>query len=391
MYSCEDQSVLEALINAYPESLRLGSSLSAVDNCDRESIWDEIRVSLEEHEVFGKGRQVFAGAHQLQLHPSMITLHVHRALSSRGPKDTLRWLHELFAIETVISRRCAELLGVTLECEVEFNNGVRLVPLESMRPSWHSDQLKYLHSAPRPLIGNLHEDVVGMIQKVEINFSNDVKVYGGDYSPFLNTALGITIAADGAAVVGCAWSEYENTDYADAEFGWSHMPARYEGRSPSFKSVNLNSGHVEIVNNFLSLHGTTNRACAAAAGRLNSAKRRVEIGDSAIDLATAFESLLSSSDERSEITYRLRLRAALILGEGYEDRKDISRRMGELYKLRSKNVHGDVFGTAKPHDREIVNWGIEVCHRLLRMIVQAGRLPNLNKLELTGNSAAAFS
>lgn len=390
-YSPDDQVVLDALTAAYPEAVKQTDAFFVPDSDEDNSVWGKLRLSLETHGVFGKGRHAFAGAHQLQLHPSMLSRHINRALRSRGPEDTLRWLHDIFTVEQVVSRQCAELLGAKIDHAMDLANGVQLLPFANMRSSWHADQLKYLYNAPRPLISTEQHDVVGMIQTVTVSFSTDLRTYRHDYSAFSDIALGITVAADAAPVVGVAWSEYEDTDLADAEMGWSHMPRRYEGRPPQFQTVDLGDEHALWIDRFLSLSGTTKRACAIAAGRLNSARRRIEPGDSAIDIATALEALLATSDEKAEITYRLRLRAALLLGTHYQERLEISNRMNDLYKLRSKVVHGDNLAATGTGDRDTVEWGKGACHQLLRLVVQAGRLPDLKKLEFTGDPSIAFA
>ncbi|WP_406649085.1 hypothetical protein [Rhizobium acaciae] len=116
----------------------------------------------------------------------------------------------------------------------------------------------------------------------------------------------------------------------------------------------------------------------------------MEPADSAIDLATAFEALLASSDEKTEINYRLKLRASLLLGSEFEDRSLISKHMGQLYTLRSKGVHGGSLAGNSSTTRTTVDWAEKACQQLLRMVVEAGQLPNLKKLELTGNTLMAF-
>ncbi|NKM26781.1 HEPN domain-containing protein [Rhizobium laguerreae] len=390
MNIADDQAVLAALEAAYPAAKRLRNPWPPVSAERSGTVWGKLRKALEAHKVFGKGRQVFAGAHQLQLHPSMLSRHINRPLATRGPEDTLRWLHAIFSVERFVSRQCAELIGVKVGRDFAFANGVQLLPLENMRPSWHSDQLRYVYEGPRSFLAATPSDVAGMIQKVELSFSTDHNAHRQDYSAFSDLALAITAATDAAPVVGAAWGEFEDTDFADAQFGWVHTPARYEGRPPQFFAVTLEDHHVEPINRFLSLSGKVRRACVTAAARLNSARRRVEAGQTAIDLATAFESLLATSDERTEITYRLRLRAALILASGYEGRLEVSNRIKDLYGLRSKIVHGDSVASSTTADRSTVEWGTQNFSRLLNLVIGEGRLPDLRRLELTGDAAEAF-
>ncbi len=391
MESTDDRLVLDALRAAYPEIVDEPNWLPRVDATDADTVWGRLRLAMEAHQIFGRGRHVFAGAHQLQLHPGLFSQFLSRPLKRRGPVGTLAWLHEIYSLETFASRQCAELLGVKLAREIEFTNGVRLVPFENMRGSYHADGLKYAYAAPQPMVRYEPQQFAGMYKLVTLSFSPDHKHLQPDYSAFNAVTLGITIASDGAPVVGLAWSEFENTDYADAEIGWVSMPPRYDGRPPAYQAVELTDEHVAWVNRYLSLSGQTQKACSVAASRLNSARRRVDPVDCAIDLATAFEALISKKDETSEISYRLRLRAALLLGASYDERVAVSKHFAELYSLRSKGIHG-----AGPSDdlssaQKTVTWGQKACQQLLLLVVEAGRLPDLRRLELTGDAGVAFS
>ncbi|MEH3092329.1 MAG: HEPN domain-containing protein [Agrobacterium cavarae] len=385
----DDKMLLAALYEASSYALETDEDL--VNPHDAGTAWGKLRLALEAHSIFGKGRQVFAGRHQLNLSPMFVAMVAGRFLRRRGPEDTLKWLHHIFTIENIESRRCAELIGVKIGERLTLSNGVNLVPFNEMRSSWHTDALRYSHTAPRSMMASFPYDVIGMYQIVSLKFSPDIKKYEDNYQGFIEASLAVSAVAGCAAVVGAVWSEYEYVDYEDAELGRSHIPASYEGRSPRFQDVTLTALHLEDINRFLELAGRVKKSCLTASARLNSARRRVTAGDSAIDLATALEALLATSDERSEITYRLKLRAAIMLGDSLEERENIFRRIGELYKLRSNVVHGSLSTHSDATDTATVNWATDACSRLLTKVVRAGRMPDLQKLVLIGSSEAAFS
>jgi hypothetical protein len=123
---------------------------------------------------------------------------------------------------------------------------------------------------------------------------------------------------------------------------------------------------------------------------LNMARRRFDDGNKAIDLSTAFEAVLSRDGEQGEMTYKFRLRAALLLADTYEERMHISKQMAELYRVRGKIVHGDADDAPDHHRRAIAAWGMKACGQLLRKILLQGQLPDFSRLELTGVSDEAF-
>ncbi len=55
--------------------------------------------------------------------------------------------------------------------------------------------------------------------------------------------------------------------------------------------------------------------------------------------AISLESLILSDNEPIELSYRLKTRIAHLLGENLEERIEISKKVGDLYKIRSKIVH----------------------------------------------------
>ncbi len=75
--------------------------------------------------------------------------------------------------------------------------------------------------------------------------------------------------------------------------------------------------------------------------RLNSAMRRKSAVDSAIDLGIALESIFlrDTTDDRSELTFKLRVRASRWLGATPEERGGLSALLRDLYAARSSAVH----------------------------------------------------
>jgi len=64
--------------------------------------------------------------------------------------------------------------------------------------------------------------------------------------------------------------------------------------------------------------------------------------DGLVDLTIAMEALFGPK-EGEELTHRLRLRAAFLLGRGDEEARTIYRQVGTLYDIRSRVLHGRAF------------------------------------------------
>ncbi len=88
--------------------------------------------------------------------------------------------------------------------------------------------------------------------------------------------------------------------------------------------------------------------------------------DSIIDLGIALESLyFEDMGDRSELTYRLRLRAAWVLCESVEDRKSLMDEINAIYRLRSRAVHDG----AVPRSEQTTKT-TETAERIARVTVQ---------------------
>jgi hypothetical protein len=85
--------------------------------------------------------------------------------------------------------------------------------------------------------------------------------------------------------------------------------------------------------------GRSDRRLALALRRFDSASSRYEHEDSPIDLWIAFEALLLS-DSNIELSYRVSLRIAALVGTGPNERGKVFKQARDSYKCRSEVVHG---------------------------------------------------
>jgi len=113
-----------------------------------------------------------------------------------------------------------------------------------------------------------------------------------------------------------------------------------EGQMWKIVPVSIDNEAVDWVEKHLLLKANVRRRCDVALDRLNLARHRVSPGNKAIEGCICLEALLSDADEKTEISYRLRLRSALLLISKIEERQEIRKDVGALRTLRSKTVHG---------------------------------------------------
>jgi len=118
-----------------------------------------------------------------------------------------------------------------------------------------------------------------------------------------------------------------------------------------------------------------------AISRLNLACRRGSPSDVALDAAIALETALGGS-ERTELTYRLALRAAFLLETGAAQRRAVWTLVKELYSTRSRVVHT---GSTEAVGVDGSEW-TRLIARALRRILEVGGIPDWDTLVLSNGS-----
>jgi len=117
--------------------------------------------------------------------------------------------------------------------------------------------------------------------------------------------------------------------------------------------------------------------------RLNRAMRRRVTVDASIDLGIALEALYLSDtgDDRGELTFRLKTRAARFLGTTEAERQNIFRLVGDLYGMRSSAVHtGLVSATIRGRPaNEVLADGFALTADTTRRFIASGE-PDWNRV-----------
>ena len=199
--------------------------------------------------------------------------------------------------------------------------------------------------------------------------------------------MAFTLVKNAAPIVGASWIDFVEAELQETEeMRRSWMGATYEGQLPMVP-VKVDQEAVDLVQRFLAMSADIAPKCDVAIERLNSARRRHSAGNRAIEAGICLEALLGDNDDKGEITYKLCLRTALLLGSNLKQRKDTSKTVRELYNLRSKTVHGNLMKEGKRgKNDEIASKGLDVCAEVLRKIVDLNRRFEPADWELSGGT-----
>lgn len=105
--------------------------------------------------------------------------------------------------------------------------------------------------------------------------------------------------------------------------------------------------------------------------RYRDSRERYRPGDpeQLLDLTIALEALLLTGGERSELTYRLGIRAARLLGTSADSRRGIFDVLRDLYAVRSKLAHGSTLDNMKPAEAQKVQTALDLAPAVLRLTI----------------------
>jgi hypothetical protein len=365
---------------------------------DVRSFTRPILVLLRQHPILGKLPDPrFFGSKQLLLSLHFQLDNILRVAIEQGAEAAVAWLHRVANIETADLRLITEVHGLETDEQHTVRNGVKLMPLDKLPPSQNARSAVAAYNNPLLWMGHpinfLMLPIAAMLLVPQVPARGDSrsKTVDDASQELRRTILAFTLASKHAAPVpGTSWIEFVDPDLARAEVGRMYMGATFEGTLPQVAPTGITSDALMWVDRYLQLRPEVKNACDVAIERLNLARRRRSPGDQAIEGGICLEALLLGDSSGQEITYKLKLRAALLLASTLQERRKIVKIVNAFYDLRSKTVHGQR-PKAKGLDRDalIAERGLEICAKALGEIVQRNRKYVPQDWELSGGEPLA--
>ncbi|MFO0873408.1 MAG: HEPN domain-containing protein [Phycisphaerales bacterium] len=136
----------------------------------------------------------------------------------------------------------------------------------------------------------------------------------------------------------------------------------------------------ELVSAYLRCDEPCRRRLAVAIHRIETGSDfRLRPVDAAIDIGIALESMFSNDGETAEISYRLALRSALLLGTTISDRMLIRACVKKFYRERSRAVHTGYIDLSSKQD---VITARTLAVRAVREIIRRGSIPDWAQVEI---------
>jgi Apea-like HEPN len=348
------------------------------------SVWDistPVRAAMDAHPDFAQSwERSFLGRHLgfFNHHQAVNLLRV--SLNSSG-REALEWYRRVQATIRTPMRLVAEIYGLSITETIQLSNGIKLLPIRELRDSPISVYLKQ----PVFLRPGVNFPAAAMIELGEIEADESLE---SGHERFLQlagiirkTVTAFVLSDRAAPTMAANWLEFVDPEMEAGEFGRTWMTSQHDGRHADFP-IQISADMLEWVEMYLNLPLDVANVCDVPLARLNLARRRVSPGDKAIDGSVCLEALLSGK-ARGELTHRLSVRTALLLGRSLSEREEIAKKVRRFYQLRSDVVHGSM-GKEQQANAKVAEEGLSLCLSALQAVIRSREVPQPEIWELTG-------
>ncbi len=305
--------------------------------------------------------------------------------------DTHQALSDLARYLEVSEISCEAALvvsGLDPECSYKMGSGISFIPWADLRLSSQKQSVheRFVLDGPfnvptGALVHELNCKKRYVSQADYIETLSHEKTGSVDWTELHDCLMCLALVGPSAPQVLASW--VTATEWVPISFG-SMQLHHLEGRAISQKlsAEGARAGR-ELFEKFCSADTKFQKHLRLVMQRLIRASRRVTPVDAAIDLGISLESLYVGN-KKDELSYRLGIRAARLLGNNKAHRIEIFNLLKCVYALRSTAVHtGDV--EMKPKGgrsvQEILQAGLSLAAETARRFIINGKVPDWHDVE----------
>jgi len=263
------------------------------------------------------------------------------------PERALDRLQSFVQENSVPLQRVGALWGLHPASPVPLTDSLTLVALAELEPSDAQTALMssdvggaHTFRLPKPRAALVHKFLHRPVYR---RAGDPAPVFTWDDKYFISDlALVLVLLADAPVLCVAEWYQtLPSVPVLGAGFGWGASlgePRITQEILPRVYDADRASRHVRA---FLALEPAERHRLLVALRRLNLAWLRERPSDIALEVGIALEALLTEpGDPNDSISYRLQIRAAVLLGGSAPERDAIAAQVSRLYALRSAAVHG---------------------------------------------------
>lgn len=321
---------------------------------------------------------------------------VRRLLELDSPEETIRWLIKVVHTSEADGRMITLVRGAPVTASVELTPRLKLVPLSDLPDSPQKQLMTSIDFGPRPTVTGMldweppssalvisypkHPFLVGQEDPLST-------LYFADSDLVADAILALTIVGPRIVMHAVNWFNFDDPDLETARRGVSFGSRIVEvipnQRLEAFPPLDDAMAR-QAVRAFLSLEGRVKDKVRIALTRLRLALSRHSVGDKALEVAIAFETLLEDGGN-AEMTHKIKVRTARLIGGSAEERERNAAIVGKTYEVRSSLVHqGHVDrskslklrkGEAGVAADKVVALAIDVCAKLIATILRRQDIP----------------
>lgn len=385
-------AALDEAIIAYPSMdahltimLQLHQAESDAPNTDQRilDLFQALRVENELREFDGMMQIIPGGATRLD-YKILAGWLIRRARSLSADK-ALDNLEKYLKAEEIPCESTLALAGLAPEAICELGGGISVVPWDSLRDCSEKQSVweRCVMAAP------FHLPQGGLIRRFTIpkrhispeEFQANIQAYMGnqDENDLNDALMCLALVGPSAPHIVAAWISLP--EWVPKIGGAMTLPTLEGFSAVRAYSPDCCAKAQELFGAYCKLNAGLRTRLRLVMQRLNRAMRRVVPVDASIDLGIALEGLFLADmpDERGEMTFRLKTRAARFLAATEEDRKSVFVLVGDLYGMRSSAVHtGAVAQTIRGRPvQAILEEGYSLTADAIRRFITHGE-PNWN-------------
>jgi hypothetical protein len=334
-------------------------------------------------------------------HPFMVAPDLVHIAFKRGVKAALSYFSKMTRLPYADGYSTILLLGIDLENSFEIYPGVTIVRIENLPSSnakghYVGDESKWHFN--NPYSSFISAPKCALVRKMRIepltylagNDPENKKPLESD-ELFKEIALLLTLVGPSPILTSVHWFEFDDQDLQGAKQGGSgwHNYEIFPIILPKSLPVANESICSSISSYYKMSDSKTKERINVSLERLSTALRRRSSGDAALELSIALETIFA--EDYGENTFKIGLRAALLISNEIEQRKRVRSVISALYKQRSQLVHRGVNSeTAKikgfepVSSNELIKESAIYVSRAIVKVLEIGSIPDWNEYELKG-------
>lgn len=421
----QEVSLLEELTAAYQQSSAMkfaASELALLDALKSPNIEVSTKAAIQLHQLGDKlnqlvikdgrfpgdsNRMVQGDGGASAFYPYCIGSQlVRRTLQTGSPKAAIEWAQKVLATTTANGKSIHALWGVPVGQEILLTSEVKIVPIEDLPESYQKQWITGRSYFPMEslvtsmldltppksaLVMNRCIEPFTYDPAIQTNLPNDGFIKTDEL--LKDIALALTVVGPRVPITAAQWFTFDDPDLEQAGMmsggRRGQMLEILPNRHSNYPML-CPTEAPQIVQAYLALHGKTRDKVRVALQRLNQAQRRHNVGDRAVELSTAFETLLGD-DTTTEMTHKIKVRSVRLIGGADEVRKRNAAIINKAYSIRSTLVHTGHVDTARSESicgqrmsvSDIIDHTIIMCVDLIKIIIRRGSIPNWPIFDIT--------